>query len=408
MTAVDMLQATGYGTRSPQPEARSPKPSWFEIRCEAHADQAVIYIFDEIGMFGVSANDFAEQLQALGDVDRIELHVNSPGGSVFDGLAIYNLLKRHPAEITVFVDGLAASIASVIVMVGATVIMPENALLMLHRPTGRVVGGVDDMRRMADLLEKTEPGLIAAYRAKSGLSDEKIAELMDAETWLTAEEALELGFADRTEEAVKIAAHFDLSKFKQAPASWPVAHKENPMPDPKAQNQSVPEPAGKTEPKSDPSKPGELLSTVLESAAPAATLAEIKSALPDASAEFLVASLEQSATLAQAKDAWLVKLRANNATLKAQAAEQQAELEDLKSKGAAPGLEPLSGKSSADGSADGDKQGSAIERFNERVTAKVKSHGLPRHEAWMAVCSEDPELRMELVADHNARHRAAG
>ena len=114
--------------------------TWFDISRKHGGNRAVNHIFDEIRLFGVSAKDFAEKLTDIGAVREIELYINSPGGAVFDGLAIYNMLQRHPAEVTVFVDGLAASIASVVAMSGDTVIMPQNALLMMHRPMGLTAG----------------------------------------------------------------------------------------------------------------------------------------------------------------------------------------------------------------------------------------------------------------------------
>ncbi|OSM04151.1 putative protease/scaffold protein [Magnetofaba australis IT-1] len=145
------------------------------------------------------------------------MRINSPGGSVFDGLAIHNALKRLDARVTVFVDGIAASIASVIAMAGDEVIMPENAMLMIHDPSGIVMGTASDMRSMAEALEKTKAGLVTAYREKSGLSDAEIEQIMANETWLTANEAVEKGFADRLEEPVKMAAYFDLSQYDNAP-----------------------------------------------------------------------------------------------------------------------------------------------------------------------------------------------
>ncbi|WP_313687581.1 head maturation protease, ClpP-related, partial [Pantoea sp.] len=115
---------------------------------------ADIYIYDEIGYWGVTAQSFAASLKALGDIDHINLHIHSPGGDVFDGIAIYNLLNAHSATKTVYIDGLAASMASVIAMVGNPIIMPENAMMMIHKPWGITGGDANDMRDYADLLDK--------------------------------------------------------------------------------------------------------------------------------------------------------------------------------------------------------------------------------------------------------------
>jgi hypothetical protein len=136
---------------------------------------------------------------------------------VFDGVAIYNALKRHQAKVTVWIDGIAASIASMIAMAGDEVVMPENAMLVLHDPSGLVAGTATDMRATADALDKMAAAMVAAYRDKSGAGDEEIEALMAAETWLSAEEAVELGLADRIEQPVQMAAHFDLSEFRNAP-----------------------------------------------------------------------------------------------------------------------------------------------------------------------------------------------
>jgi HK97 family phage major capsid protein/ATP-dependent Clp endopeptidase proteolytic subunit ClpP len=180
-------------------------------------DSAEILIYEQIGegFFeeGIGAKRFAEDLKALGDVDRLVVRINSPGGSVFEGLAIYNQLKGHRAEKEVHIDGIAASIASVIAMSGDRVIMPSNALMMVHDPSGLAMGTAEDMRKMAEALDKIKTGIITAYQSKTGLDKKDIADLMSEETWMTAEDALAYGFVDNVEEAVKMAASFDLDKF---------------------------------------------------------------------------------------------------------------------------------------------------------------------------------------------------
>jgi ATP-dependent Clp protease, protease subunit len=136
---------------------------------------------------------------------------------VLDGVAIYNALKRHEARVTVWIDGIAASIASMIAMAGDEVVMPETIMLMLHDPSGVVMGTAADMRAMAEALDRMRAGMVAAYRDKSGRGGAEIEALMAAETWLSAQEALELGLADRVEHPVRMAAHFDLSRFRRPP-----------------------------------------------------------------------------------------------------------------------------------------------------------------------------------------------
>lgn len=191
--------------------------SWFTAKVVRGVGE--IAIFDEIGSFGVSAADFRDELLALGNVGRIVVRINSPGGDVFDGLAIYNLLKGVSAEVEVIIDGIAASMASVIAMAGDIVRMPENAFMMLHLPSGGVLGNADDMREQADALDKIRDGMVMAYVAKTGMSTDEMVALLEAgETWLTAAEAVDMGFADEVIDAVKVAAKFGASKFKNPPA----------------------------------------------------------------------------------------------------------------------------------------------------------------------------------------------
>jgi ATP-dependent protease ClpP protease subunit len=192
---------------------------WYKIT--AKKNKAKILIYDQIGENwfgeGVNAKKFINELDAL-NVPTIDLHINSPGGSVFGGTAIYNALKSHKAKINVKIDGIAASIASVVAMAGNTVEMPENALLMIHDPSALVQGTAEDMRKMIDALDKIKSGMIGAYQTRADLSIHRISEMMTDETWFTAQEAAELGFADKTTEPVEIAANFQaLSNFKNMP-----------------------------------------------------------------------------------------------------------------------------------------------------------------------------------------------
>jgi ATP-dependent Clp protease, protease subunit len=189
--------------------------SWYAIR--ARAGGAEIAIYDEIGAYGVSAKGFLAELGALPEGTPIDLRLNSPGGSVFDAVAIHNALKRHEGPVTVWIDGIAASAASYVAMAGDEIVMPENAFLMIHDPAGLVMGTAEDMRAMAEALDKVKGSLLAGYAAKSGRAAEEIGVLMAAETWLDAKDALELGLADRLAEPVRIAAAFDIGRFRNAP-----------------------------------------------------------------------------------------------------------------------------------------------------------------------------------------------
>lgn len=192
--------------------------NWYEIKALGE-NSVEIYVYDEIGFWGITAKEFARDLKELDPKDGIDLRINSPGGSVTDGIAIYNLLKRHKATVNVFVDGVAASMASVIAMAGDTITIPENALMMIHNPWGGAMGDADEMRKTADLLDKMKKALLSAYADKTGLDDDEISSMMDAETWMTGAEAVEKGFATQTSDAVELAATFAPEKLHQFNAS---------------------------------------------------------------------------------------------------------------------------------------------------------------------------------------------
>jgi ATP-dependent Clp endopeptidase proteolytic subunit ClpP len=232
--------------------------SWYTIR--AHDEGAELLIYDEIGAYGVSAKSFLADLGELDSKAPLNLRLNSPGGSVFDAVAIYNALQRHEGAVTVTIDGIAASAASYIAMAGDMVVMPENTFLMIHDPSGMVMGNAGDMRSMAEALDKIAGSLVRGYAAKSGRPDEGIAALMAAETWLDAADALELGLADKVIEPVRIAASFDITRFRNAPADLVDAVEKagspgnaDPEPDDTVGDTPAPapEPAGVTD--SDPS-----------------------------------------------------------------------------------------------------------------------------------------------------------
>lgn len=167
--------------------------------------EATIYLYDEIGGYGPGSKDFLVALSQLEGV-HIHLRINSPGGSVIEGTAIYNALKRHKGGLTVHIDALAASMASVIAMAGDRVYIAENAMIMIHNPWTEGTGDANEFRKQADLLDKLRGALIGAYQKKTGLSKEELEKMMDEETWLDATEAVALGFADAIEEEDKTQA----------------------------------------------------------------------------------------------------------------------------------------------------------------------------------------------------------
>ena len=199
---------------------------WYEIKNKS--DKAEIWIYEMIGEDfwsggGVTAKNFQKELSAI-KASQIDLHINSPGGEVFDGIAIYNLIRQHPAKVTTYIDGLAASIASVIALAGDTIYMAENALMMIHNPYGLVMGMAEDMRKMADRLDIVRDSISKAYISKTDRPEDEINALMDAETWMSADDAMEFGFIDDITEKMDMAACakfipiMDKAGFKHIPA----------------------------------------------------------------------------------------------------------------------------------------------------------------------------------------------
>lgn len=203
--------------------------SWYAIR--ARGTGAEVAIYDEIGAYGVSAKGFLAELGALPEGTPVDLRLNSPGGSVFDAVAIHNALKRQEGPVTVWIDGIAASAASYIAMAGDEIVMPENAFLMIHDPAGLVMGTAEDMRAMAEALDKVKGSLVSGYAAKSGRTPEEVSALMAAETWFDASDAVAQGFADRLIDPVRIAANFDIGRFRNAPPVLFAAVETEPEPD---------------------------------------------------------------------------------------------------------------------------------------------------------------------------------
>ena len=182
----------------------------WKITAKSELD-AEILLYDVIGDYDENwgyqgAKNLINKVRALGDVKNITLRINSIGGDVFEAQAMYSYLKSHPANVTVRVDGLAASAASLVAMAGDKVIMPANALMMIHNPAGAAIGEAEELRDVADILDKVRDSIAAAYVNKTGMEREKVIAMMDDETWMSAEEAHELGFCDEVDGAMEIAA----------------------------------------------------------------------------------------------------------------------------------------------------------------------------------------------------------
>lgn len=216
--------------------------NWYAINAKADKpEEAEISIYDEIGFWGVTAQAFISDLKNLGDVKSIVLSVNSPGGSVFDGLAIYNALKgmrNKGVHITGRVMGIAASAASFVIMAANTIEMPENSMMMVHYASGLAWGNAEDMRETADILDKIDASIVGIYTARTGKSEEDVRALLAAETYMTASEAKANGFADNVTDNVKATASFELERLPEnVKALFKAAQ---PTPEPQPQPVSTP------------------------------------------------------------------------------------------------------------------------------------------------------------------------
>jgi len=198
-------------------EATAEKSDWFRIENKAGAKSADIYIYDEIGYWGTEADSFSRQLRNL-DVEQINLHINSPGGSVFDGVAIYNNLVSHKAKVIVYVDGLAASAASFIAQAGDEIIMLKGSVMMIHDASGLAWDNADGMRKTAEILDLLSDNIASIYAARAGGKSSVWREIMKEEAWYNPDEAVEAGLADKV--SAKAAAPKPSEDLEEEVDSW--------------------------------------------------------------------------------------------------------------------------------------------------------------------------------------------
>jgi ATP-dependent Clp protease protease subunit len=190
-----------------------------------------VFLYDDIGggfFGGIGAKDVVAQVNALGKIDTLNVRINSAGGDVFEGLTIYNFLNKHPARVTVDIDGLAASIASIIAMCGEEIHMAENAMMMIHDPFTMMAGTAEDFRKQADMMDQVKGNMVGIYQARTKTEHAKIAAMMSEETWLKASEAVQFGFADAVTENLQIAAKFDPTRFKNTPRDYGIKVEQKP------------------------------------------------------------------------------------------------------------------------------------------------------------------------------------
>lgn len=208
--------------RRAKPEAltKAAGKSWYRIEAAGDSDSATIAIYDEISWFGVTAADFLDELSAL-DVANLEVQINSPGGDVFDGVAIFNAILKHPARVTTVVDGLAASICSVIAQAGDDRLVCRASQTMIHEASALTVGNAEDHRKSVAMLDQVSNMIAMVYADRAGGSVKYWRDLMRQETWYSSDEAKTAGLADAiygesTAASAEAIRSWDLSMFHHA------------------------------------------------------------------------------------------------------------------------------------------------------------------------------------------------
>lgn len=198
-----------------------PRPEGVNFTVHAEAGgETVIDIYDIIGFFGVTAIRVRAALKSIKS-QNIRVRINSPGGDVFDGIAIYNDLVAHPARVEVEIVGLAASAASLIAMAGDNISIADNAFIMIHNAWVGVVGDRNELAKAGRVLDRIDAALARTYAARAGVAHDEVVEMMDDETWLDSAEAISMGFADETLEAAPAASaslNYDLSTYLNVPS----------------------------------------------------------------------------------------------------------------------------------------------------------------------------------------------
>ena len=204
--------------------------TWYDVQNKK--GNADIYIYGEIGAWGVDPSEFTREIKAL-KVGTLNLHINSDGGQAFDGIAIYNALKQHPATVNVTVDGIAASIASVIAQAGDQVVMAESATMMIHEPWIAIRGDPAKLLHTAEWMDKLGVGIADIYAGRAGGESSEWRARMKVETWYQAREAVEAGLADELTQVVTpppaVQAFNLLSEFKRVPATLTLLTKPAPV-----------------------------------------------------------------------------------------------------------------------------------------------------------------------------------
>jgi ATP-dependent protease ClpP protease subunit len=337
-----------------------------------------IAIYQDIdSLTGFGPQSLRDALAVAGPVGEIHLRLNSQGGNVVDGLACFNILKQHPARKIVHVDGMALSIASLVMCAGDEIEVAENSWVMIHNPHNTAAGTPDDLRDMAELLDKMRDQIASVYQARSEKPLAEVLALMDAETWMTGAEAVAAGFADRTTTPLAVAATFDARRFSHAP------------------------------------KQGAITMA-------AATFQELRSAFPKGTAEFFVNCQASNLSLEQARATYDETTAAALAEAVAEANKAKAALQEMMTKKQEDEEAACKAKAEAEAQAKAAAEAKAktgvkpvasttahgaagpVEAWKEAVAAKC-SAGMAKAAAVRSVAIESPDLHAAYVAAVNAR-----
>jgi len=348
----------------------------FRIVCKQD-EECEIALYDVIdSWYGISATAIRDALKSAGKVKTIRLRINSLGGSVFDGTAIYNLLKSHSAKKIVTIDGTAASMASVVAMAGDEIEMGEGAWMMIHDPLAYVGGDASEMRDMADFLERMKTQLVGIYARRTGRSEEDVAKMMSEETWLTAAEAVKEKFADRTVPGLAVAASIDPARFSRIPQAL-LNKGDFRMSD----------------------------ATTKTTQQGPATFDDLKQAFPKASSDFICEQMGAKATMPQAQAAYQSMLETRNAELAAKAAAAEAKATEAEAKGktgaAGVAVVPEGGKKEG-----GDNSGDPIAAWDSALSA-LEAKGFKHGKAISKLAKEQPEMHSAYIAAYNEIHKDA-
>lgn len=340
-------------------------------------------IYDEIGFFGTSAATFARQWRDIETgAKRIDVHISSPGGNLFDALAIYNIIQQSAVPVDIYIDGLAASSASVIAMAGRKSRMAENALLMLHNPYTITIGNKDEHEASIKALEAATEAVIVAYARKSGKSADDLRAIMDAQTWYGAVEAESEGFVDVVVAAQPMAAKFDADTYGFTVPDAYRARFEAKVPEQPAKQEEVIEMA-------EPNKP--------EAPTPA-TITEIKAACDGCDNDFVVAQIESSATVAQAQSAWTKLLAARVKASDEKIAALETEKAAITAKQETTGVKPVGSKDVT-----AKVEGDVIAQWDDIVAQNI-AKGMAKGKAISAAAKAHPELHRAFIAAYNDLH----